>query len=95
VFNNFHSHTDDIWQMELCMMHVPGFSNRKTMIEAVIKQQGLFPWDLKRRSRLNQGLECNRWSWLINSKPKCISNTHTHTPKQIQRALFRSKVTVS
>jgi hypothetical protein len=39
----------------------------------------LFLWDLKRKSRLNQGLECNRWSWLINSRPKYISNTHTHT----------------
>ena len=34
---DFHSHTDDIWQMELCMMHILGFFNRKTMIEAVIK----------------------------------------------------------
>ena len=79
VFDNFHSHTDDIWQMELCMMHILGFFNRKTMIEAVIKQHGLFSWNLKIRSRFNQGLECNCWSWLINSEPKCIS-THTHTP---------------
>ena len=37
VFDNFHSHIDDIWKMELCTMHVPRFFNRKTMIEAVIK----------------------------------------------------------
>ena len=37
VFDNFHSHTDDIWQVKLCTMHFPRFSNRETVIEAFSK----------------------------------------------------------
>jgi hypothetical protein len=39
---DFHSHIDDIWQMKVCMMQVPRFSNRKPRSKQLASNMSYF-----------------------------------------------------